>query len=167
MTTALIPPGLTSFVQPLDTAVNGPFKKLLQEAADVYMEQLEETETMPEPWTLRNRREMATIIVGEAWDRLRKDSKMIKQAFLQYGISIHSDGREDHLINIKRVDNSSLDPNGWRGWSEFRSHEVVSDDFDYDGVNFGCRRAKDQSSICHSKAATRRVHTPEACKIRG
>jgi hypothetical protein len=29
MLTALIPPGLTSYLQPLDTAVNGPFKKLL------------------------------------------------------------------------------------------------------------------------------------------
>jgi hypothetical protein len=32
MLTALIPPGLTSYLQPLDTAVNGPFKKLLQQA---------------------------------------------------------------------------------------------------------------------------------------
>jgi hypothetical protein len=74
---------------------------------------------------------MVTTIVGEAWDQLRKNSGMIKQAFLQYGISIHPDGREDHLINIKRVDNSLLDPNGWRGLSEFRSHEVVPEDFDY------------------------------------
>jgi hypothetical protein len=33
MTTALIPPGLTSLVQPLDTVVNGPFKQFLQEEA--------------------------------------------------------------------------------------------------------------------------------------
>jgi hypothetical protein len=34
MLIALIPPGLTSYLQPLDTAINGPFKKLLQQAAD-------------------------------------------------------------------------------------------------------------------------------------
>jgi hypothetical protein len=46
------------------------------------MGQLEETGMMPEPWILRNRREMSITIVGEAWDRLRKNSEMIKQAFL-------------------------------------------------------------------------------------
>jgi hypothetical protein len=43
-----IPPGLTSHLQPLDTAVNGPFKKLLQQAADEYIEQLESEERLPE-----------------------------------------------------------------------------------------------------------------------
>jgi hypothetical protein len=74
---------------------------------------------------------MATIIVGRAWKRLQKDPKLIKRAFLQYGISIHPDGTEDHFINIKGVDNSSIDPNGWRSSSEYRSYEVVSEDFDY------------------------------------
>jgi hypothetical protein len=40
MLTALISPGLTSYLQPLDTAVNGPFKKLLQQAADEYIKKL-------------------------------------------------------------------------------------------------------------------------------
>jgi hypothetical protein len=40
MLTALIPPGLTGYLQPLDTAVNGPFRKLLQQAADEYIGQL-------------------------------------------------------------------------------------------------------------------------------
>jgi hypothetical protein len=44
MLTALIPPGLTSYLQPLDTAVNGPFKKLLQQTADEYIERLEKEE---------------------------------------------------------------------------------------------------------------------------
>jgi hypothetical protein len=47
------------------------------------------------------------------------------------GIFIHPDGSKDHLINIKGINNSSIDPNGWRGSSEYRSYEVVSEDFDY------------------------------------
>jgi hypothetical protein len=35
-------------LQLLDTAVNGPFKKLLQQAADEYIEQLERKERLPE-----------------------------------------------------------------------------------------------------------------------
>jgi hypothetical protein len=69
-------------VQPLDTAVNGPFKKLLQEAADVYMEELEIEDRMPDSWTIRNRREMATVSVARAWERLRGDFGSIKQAFI-------------------------------------------------------------------------------------
>jgi hypothetical protein len=37
----------------------------------------------------------------------------------------------DHLSNIKGVDNSSLDSNGWRGRSLHHNHQVVSVDFDY------------------------------------
>jgi hypothetical protein len=56
---------------------------------------------------------------------------VIQQAFVQCGISIRPDGREDHLINIKGVDNSTIDPNGWRGWSAQNSHAIVDEDFDY------------------------------------
>jgi hypothetical protein len=34
-------------------------------------------------------------------------------------------------INIKGVDNSTIDPNGWRGWSVNNSHAIVDEDFDY------------------------------------
>jgi hypothetical protein len=131
MTTALIPSGIISLVQPLDTAFNGPFKQLLQEEADIYVCELVDTGKMPDPWILKNRREMATVIVGRAWERLQKDPDLIKRAFLHYGISIHPDGTENHLINIKKVDNSSINPNEWRSSSEYRSYEVVSEDFDY------------------------------------
>jgi hypothetical protein len=49
MTTALIPSGLTSLLQALDTAVNGPFKQLLQEEADIYICELVDTGKMPDP----------------------------------------------------------------------------------------------------------------------
>ncbi|KAJ3454585.1 hypothetical protein MRS44_013185 [Fusarium solani] len=38
---ALIPPGCTSLLQPLDTAINAPFKQWLQEATDEYVERIE------------------------------------------------------------------------------------------------------------------------------
>jgi uncharacterized circularly permuted ATP-grasp superfamily protein len=50
--TAIIPPGLTSLMQPLDTAVNGPFKQLLHEEADLYLGELEKKGVVPDPWTL-------------------------------------------------------------------------------------------------------------------
>jgi hypothetical protein len=74
---------------------------------------------------------MVTAIVARAWDRLRKNVDLIKRAFLHCGISTHPGGTVDHLINIKGVDYSSLDPNGWRGWSLHPNHQVVSEDFDY------------------------------------
>jgi hypothetical protein len=74
---------------------------------------------------------VTTVIVGRAWARLKLETAMISQSFRDCGISIHPDGRENHLINIKGIDNNLLDPNGWRGWSDYRSHEIVSDDCDY------------------------------------
>jgi hypothetical protein len=40
ITTALIPSGCTSLLQPLDTAVNKPFKGWLREATEEYLEGL-------------------------------------------------------------------------------------------------------------------------------
>jgi hypothetical protein len=63
------------------------------------------------------------------WGPLAPD--MIKQLFLHYGIFIYPSGCEDHLINIKGVDNSSLDSNEWRGWSAHNNHAIIDEDFDY------------------------------------
>jgi hypothetical protein len=41
ITLALIPRGLTSFLQPLDTAVNAPIKLWLQEFTDAYITEKE------------------------------------------------------------------------------------------------------------------------------
>jgi hypothetical protein len=74
---------------------------------------------------------LTIVIVARAWERLRGDFSLIKQAFIQCGISIHPNGHGDHLIHIKGVDNSSIDSNGWRGWSAHNSHTIIDEDFDY------------------------------------
>jgi hypothetical protein len=60
---------------------------------------------------------MATYILAIAWATMQADKELFRKAFLNYGIFIHSDGRENHLINIKGVDNTAIDPNGWFGYS--------------------------------------------------
>jgi hypothetical protein len=82
ITIAFIPLGLTSLVQPLNTAVNGLFKILLQEKIGVYSDELEKREGLPNPWILKDRRKMTIVIVGRAWERLSANTSMIKQAFL-------------------------------------------------------------------------------------
>jgi hypothetical protein len=44
---------------------------------------------------------------------------------------MHPNGHEGHLINFKGVDNSTIDPNGWRGWSAHNSHAIADEDLDY------------------------------------
>jgi hypothetical protein len=61
---------------------------------------------------------MATQIVAMAWAHLSADRELIHRAFLNCRISIHPDGREDHLISIKGVDNMAIDPNGYFGYSQ-------------------------------------------------
>jgi hypothetical protein len=102
---------------------------ILNPQADTYVCELSDTGKLPNPWTLRDQREMATLIVGRAWERLQADPALIERGFLHCGISIHPDGHEDYLINIKGVDNSFIDPNEWRSSSDYRSYEVILEDF--------------------------------------
>jgi hypothetical protein len=135
MLTALIPPGLTSYLQPFDTAVNGPFKKLLQQAADEYIKRLEKKERLPEFWLVKDRRIMATHIVAIAWAYLSADKKLIRKAFLNCGISIHPDGRKNQLISIKGVNNTAINPNGWFGYlkvgNALDAYATIPDDDDF------------------------------------
>jgi hypothetical protein len=64
MLTAPIPPEFTSYLQTLNTAINGSFKKLLQLAADEYIKQLEKEEHLPNVWLIKDRRIIATHIMA-------------------------------------------------------------------------------------------------------
>jgi hypothetical protein len=116
---AMIPPGLKSLLQPLDTAINGPFKKQLQIQSEAYLDRLEETGGIPDKWTIRHRREMVTVVVAEAWEAVAANDGFIQKAFLNCGILIHPDGSQDHLISIKDINSSRIKPSNWRGVASF------------------------------------------------
>jgi hypothetical protein len=112
---ALIPPGCTSLLEPLDTAVNKPFKEWLREASDEYVSAREDAGADIEKWTTRDRRIMTTFIVATAAKRLAEEKRtMVQQAFIQCGISIRPDGTEDSQIKIKDIASSAIDFSGWR-----------------------------------------------------
>jgi hypothetical protein len=62
---------------------------------------------------------MATVVVAEAWEAVAANDGLIQKAFLNCGISIHPNGSQDHLISIKDIDSSRIQPNKWRGVASF------------------------------------------------
>jgi hypothetical protein len=130
----MIPGGLTCLVQPLDTAVNSMYKKLLQDRIDQYVTDWEKRRG-EDNWTVKDKRIMLTHVVAEAWVTVYTDKKPIQiRSFLNNGISINPDGSENHLIKIKGIDNKDI---VWDGWEEavdvtikMGDHEELPPDLD-------------------------------------
>jgi hypothetical protein len=94
---------------------------------------MEESGTIPEKWTIKNRREMAIVVVAEAWAAVASNKDLISKAFPNCGIFIHSDGSQDYMIFIKDIDNQAIDPNSWRGYrfdKPLEEHAVIDQTLD-------------------------------------
>ncbi|KAI0184938.1 DDE superfamily endonuclease-domain-containing protein [Xylaria flabelliformis] len=127
MTLAIIPAGLTGYLQPLDVSFNGPFKGWLREETDLYFEELDHFGQLPESWTVGQRRVMATYVVGNAWKRAftLENKALVARSFVVTGISIHPDGRDDGLISIKGVRTANLRLDDWYTIPEFRDQMAI------------------------------------------
>lgn len=126
VTTTLIPGGCTSLLQPLDTAVNKPFKGWLREATENYLDDLPDGQFTK--WTVSDRRVMTTHVVAEAARKLADEkADLVRKAFLECGISVHPDGSQDHLIRIKDISNSVIDFAGW----ETQEDPVIGQEDDF------------------------------------
>jgi hypothetical protein len=76
---ALIPPGCTSLLQPLDTAVNRPFKTWLCDAIEEYVARREAEGKVD--WSVRDKRIMTTWVVAAACKKLVERRKIVQDAF--------------------------------------------------------------------------------------
>lgn len=101
VTVAMIPPGLTSYLQPCDTAFNKPFKFVLSMKTEDY-EALKEQDPKFKKWTVAQKRiQMTHNIADTMADFYNKKSALIAKSFVDVGLNLPTDGSKDHLLSIK------------------------------------------------------------------
>jgi hypothetical protein len=156
ITTALIPAGCTSLIQPLDTTMNKLFKQYYREEMDIY--ELEEERKGKTEWSVKDRRIMTTWIVKRAWDRIKTQKNVISGSFLRAGITIRPDGSQDHEISIKGI--TDIDFTGWETACDIsiKSEELVDRLCDEEELSFGPDEYFDDNTLSY---ALKRMKMPQ------
>ena len=112
---SLIQAGTTPMTQPLDIALNKPFKGLIKEFTEEIREKKEDLEDI-EKWTVSQHRVVTTEAVGRAWDKWHQSDsqrKVIIQSFRSSGISLPIDGSSDSELSIKGFAPGELRVGDW------------------------------------------------------
>ncbi len=105
---ALVPPGTTSLIQPLDVAVNSDFKAVVDRLQNQHMHE-NLSLYIENKLKVSERRILITKWVGQAWTEVSAKKDLMKRAFEKCGISVPIDGSGDHLINIKGLDDYTVE----------------------------------------------------------
>lgn len=126
VSTSMVPPGCTSVCQPLDTAVNKPFKEILTRLSEEHIEKMEALNPNLK-WTTSMKRIQLTKNVAEAWRIMCTEKKeMLAKSFLDTGIYLHTDGSQDHLISIKGYAHGEPQiGNFWRTDKEIEEYQLA------------------------------------------
>ena len=92
----------------MDISINKPFKELLHEHVDSYVEEKEDTGK--EAWSVGDRRVMTTICISCVWDQFCLQSyHLVISSFLNLRLSLHPKGHENQELNIKRLSTRGLE----------------------------------------------------------
>jgi hypothetical protein len=118
---SMIPAGCTGLVQPLDVAVNKPFKDLLRDIMEELLDQYERDFSkdlreipLADTSAIAERRVLVTRAVGEAWDRFcTTHEQLIISIFRKLGLTLPIDGSCDNELSVKGIDSSLLQIGDW------------------------------------------------------
>ncbi|XP_067283792.1 uncharacterized protein [Pseudorasbora parva] len=97
ITTAVIPGGCTKYIQAPDVVWNQPFKASLHESYSNWMAGDVDKEYMAGGYMRAPARRSLVSWVLQAWEKL--DTERLKNSFKVCGLTVASDGSEDHLIH--------------------------------------------------------------------